>query len=209
MFIGNAFNNGRPAVEFFRGSMIGEFVYNRLSYSGGIFANTDYTIFAVIAYPNEVNVHWKEYGEWGWRLNVANNLGYFMKSDANTTPLNRLAIGFQNSTTFFFTHGKSPMLIEGETLKPSQQFKVFAFRFSKTDGMAIFQNGVQIKDNITSPGERQAILSYTDAILSAPYKGVDNGLARIRIGEIKVFGVAGTDAQVQQETAILNLKFGL
>jgi hypothetical protein len=209
MFIGNAFNNGRPAVEFFRGSMIGEFVYNRLTYSGGIFVNTDYTIFAVISYPNEVNVHWKEYGEWGWRLNVPNNYGYFMKSSTIQDPLKRLVIGFQNQTMFRFSHGKTPFLTEGTTFKPSEQFKVLAFRFSKTGGMSVFQNGVQVKDNITYPGETQAILSYADAVLSAPYKDSDVGLARIRIGEIKVYGAAATDAQVQQETALLNLKYGL
>ena len=210
IFVANAFNNGRPAVEFFRGRLLTDNIYNRLSFSGGVLANTDYTIFAVISYPDQVNVDWKELGDWGWRINEPNNYGYFIQSgDGATAPLNRLTLGFRDKNTFYFSHGKNPLVIQGGRFNPSQQFTVIAARFTRNKGMDIFKNGTWVWENRLTDGETDAIQSFANAILCAPFPGADDGYSRIRIGEIRIYNSAGTDAQIQQESQVLNLKYGL
>src|SRR5690606_37971365 len=49
----DALNNGRDAIEFFRGGTFPPY-HGRMTYSGGILSETDYTIFAVLAYPEAV-----------------------------------------------------------------------------------------------------------------------------------------------------------
>ncbi|HYG39494.1 MAG TPA: thiol-activated cytolysin family protein, partial [Cytophagales bacterium] len=205
MYVEDAFDNGKPAVDFFRGSNY-EYTYNRLTYSGGVFVNRDYTIFAVVSYPDKVKIEWKDSeGNWAIRRDEQNMYGYFMRGSSSAENTN-LSIGFQNATTFRLSHRMTQLYTENPAFVPEAKFKVFALRFSKTEGMAIYENGVLIaKDK----SKKTALESYEGAMICAPFPGSDYGLSRIRIGEIKAYGVAATEAQIVQETNLLNAKYGL
>jgi hypothetical protein len=206
MYVENAFDNGLPAIEFFRGQFFGTYVDNRLSYSGGIFINTDYTIFMVLSYPDQVKVEWRnESGDWIIGINQSNRYGYVM-TGSGEGPLTRLNIGFQNNSIFRLSHKETQLYTELPNFKPSPAFKVIAVTFSKTEGMAIYENGVLIEKD---PSKKQALVSNTGAVIRAPWPGMDSGYSRVRFGEIRAYGVAATEAQIKQETSVLNQKYGL
>ena len=208
MFIPGAFNNGRPALEFFRGKLaIYDNINNRLTYSGGVFVNTDYTILSVISYPDNVSVYWKELGNWVLRVNDKNMYGYFLSGNGTSTdPLTRLSVGFQNNVTFRLSHRQIQLYTQLPTFVPSPQYKVIAVTFSKTNGMAIYENGVLIAKDASV---KRALISNEAAMICAPFPGEDYLYSRIRIGEIRAYGVGATADQVKQETAVLNQKYGL
>ncbi|MDO1449437.1 thiol-activated cytolysin family protein [Rhodocytophaga aerolata] len=207
MFIPGAFNNGRPAVEFYRGNTgrINEDIYHRLTYSGGVFANTDYTVFAVVAYPERVKLERKEANGWQTIVNEPNRYGYFMMG-TNDENLKQLMIGFQNNQIFRFSHKTEQVYTENGTFAPSAAFSVMALRFSQTEGMSIYQNGVLIAKD---PTKTRPLVSNEGAMLCAGSPTVNPSYTRVRIGEIVAYGMAATDAQIAEQTRVLNAKYGL
>lgn len=200
--INNAFDNGLPAVEFFRLSNI-DYMDQRLSYSGSVFINTEYTIFMVVAYKDKVRVQQTNsfIDLLLTVLDQPNQYGNFM-TGSSETPLNNLSVGFLDNETFQFGHGDHQLEVNDPTFMPSSSFKVLAIRFSKTEGMAVYENGVLIAED---PTKTEPLQSNPGAIIRAPLQEY----SRIRIGEIRAYGMAATEEQIEEETFKLNHKYGL
>ncbi len=207
LYVPGAFNNGRPAVEFYKGQTGYANVFSRLTYSGGGFASTDYTIFAVVAFPPQVVVQWLERGAWKTIANAPNAYGYFMHG-ASDQDLRQLRAGFQNASVFRLSHRGEQLIIEDPAFKPAAGYQVLALRFSRTEGMAVYRNGVRVAHD---PARRQALLSNEGAMLCAPYLLGRSGeaLSSLRLGELRAYNQAATEAQIAQETLVLSQKYGL
>lgn len=204
MYIDEAFDNKMPAVEFLRENTFN--MNNRLSYSGNVFVNTDYTLFAVVAYKERIKMEWRdENGHWGIRRDEPNNYGYFMQGGSNEQ-FKALTVGFQNNNIFRLSHRSYGIMIEDSNFKPSPEFMVLAMRFSKTEGMSVYKNGVLVAKD---PTKKQPLISNAGAMITAPYPGSDAGNSRIQIGEIIAYGTAATEAQILQQTVVLQNKYGL
>lgn len=210
MFVPNAFDNGKAAVEFYRGAantILPGKIHNRLSYSGGIFVNTDYTIFLVLSYPDRVKLETRaSNGNWRTEINSANNWGYFMDGTSSHTG-EKLRAGFQRNNLFRFSHQGSQVFIEKENIATPSKFQVYALRFSQTEGMSIYANGVLIGKDAS---KKLPLNSNIGAVITIGHITEElPGHSRLRIGEIKAYQQAATEAQIRQETQYLNQKYGL
>ena len=206
MLVSEAFDNKMPAVEFFRGYAAGKYFHHRLTYSGNIFVNTDYTIFTVISYKSKINVEWRDKnGHWGIRESMDNQYGYFLKG-SGSEQFKSLTVGFQNKDLFRFSHKQYGLAIDQNNFKPSEDFMVVALRFSKSEGMAVYKNGVLIQEDksFTKP-----LISNAGAMITAPYRGLGIQNSRIQIAEIIAYGTAATVAQIKQQTVLMQTKYGL
>lgn len=201
-----AFNNGKDALEFFTESD-GEGApdyHGRMTYSGGIFAGTDYTLFAVLSYPETLTLRYKLAFNNSWLspIVVPNSYDYFMKG-SSPDKYEQLVLGFNNAGQFVMGHGGGYQLtIDDPDFKPQDAFQVFAFTFSQEKGMAVYVNGVLIAEDktLTHP-----LISNAGALIGA---GPNTG-SRVRIAEIKMYQQAASAAQVAMETDIINEKYGL
>ncbi len=207
LYVPGAFNNGRPAVEFYKGRTGYADVFSRLTYAGGVFANTDYTVFAVVAYPERVVVQWLEKGAWKTIADRPNGYGYFLQG-TNDQDLRQLRAGFQNNALFRLSHRGDQLMIESPGFKPSAGYQVLALRFSRTEGMSVYRNGVLVA---ADPAQKRALVSNEGAMLCAPHLPgrADEVLSRVRLGEFKAYNQAATEAQIRQETLVLSQKYGL
>ncbi len=207
IFVQNAFDNGRPAVDFFRGKVGHDYVHSRMTYAGDIFVDKEYTLFAVVSYPDKSMVETRLYpsNQWFTLATMPNPYGYFM-SGSGEGPLSNLILGFQNASTFRFSHRTEQVFIDSPQLKPMKRFQVIAIRFSKTKGMSIFLNGEHIA---TDASRKQPLKSNVGAMINAPQVSNETNLSRVSIGEIRAYATAATDVQIDQETKALNLKYGL
>lgn len=204
LFVEEAFDNGLPAVEFVRYHPYD--IHNRMTYSGSVFVNTDYTIFAVVSYKERVKIEIRDaLGRWFITDDVPNRYGYFMMGNGDDERTSLWA-GFQNQHIFRLSHRKYGLYVENPDFQPSSEFVVLAMRFSREEGMSVYQNGVLIARD---PSKKQALISNHGAMITAPYSGHSVANARIRIGEIMAYGVAATEAQILQQTVELQQKYGL
>lgn len=203
-----AFDNGKPALEFFRGGQYNKNAYSKMTYSGGILVDTDYTIFAVVAYPQQVTYqHKNETAPWVVSGHSPNKYGYFLNGSSSGEN-EQLMVGFENANRFVMGHGgASKLVIEDPDFKPQGDFQVLAFRFSQTEGMAVYANGVLIAEDksLTQP-----LKSNAGAMISGGhYSASEIFDSRVRIGEIKMYQQAATHEQVAQESKYINQKYGL
>jgi len=206
MYVDNAFDNGMPAVEFVRYPGAGISMLNRMTYSGSVFVNTDYTIFAVVSYKEKIRLEWRNSdGHWRIQDERDNSYGYFMMG-SGTEENTSLWLGFQNSSIFRLSHRKYGLMVEDPDFHPSAEFVVLAMRFSREEGMSVYQNGVLIARD---GSKKQPLLSNHGAMITAPYAGSPITNSRIQIGEIMAYGVAATEAQILQQTVELQQKYGL
>lgn len=201
----DALNNGKDALEFFKHSgSPGKEYHGRMTYSGGIMVNTDYTIFAVLAYPQAITFHYKNgiTNDWLPTQSYTNNYGFFMSGNSSSQ-YEQLVLGFENENRFVMGHGGGYQLaIEDANFKPQATFQVFAFRFSQEHGMAVYVNGKLIAED----------KSLTHPLTGNPGAMISSGIhynSRVRISEIKVYQQAATDVQIAQETQYMNQKYGL
>lgn len=207
LLVDNAFPNGMPAVEFFRGNFLDYNINNKLTYSGDIFVDTDYTLVMVVSYPDVTKFDVKVWGSSMWsNYEIPNSYGSFMRTGSSTNDQESLRIGFLDKNTFTLSHGETGLTTTNPAFKASPDWKVIAVTFSQTNGMAIYENGLLVAQD---PEQTTPLITNPGAMLSAPYPGNDAGFSRIRIAEIRAYAVAGTAGQVQQETVILNKDYGI
>ena len=204
-FVPEGFNNKKPAIEF---------LYSRwdpvkprqskMQFSGAPFVGTDYTIFTVISYPEEVKYRLLQDVPFILQPeSKPNSYGYFIRG-GNGESFQRLTVGFQGNSMLRFSQGAEQSLVEKFTV-PKGPF-VLAVRLGKDYGMSVFINGKMVASN---PALTRHLEGLENAMLTAHPTSEFNHSVRIRIGEIKAFGVEASDAMVMKISKKLRKKFGI
>jgi hypothetical protein len=172
---------------------------NNLSFSGAILENTDYTVFAIQPYPDRVQVFRN-----GWSTRVLNVPTPPVASSVAPRPARIVgsSSGTRTPTSWALhwpTQYRAPY-------SPSNGFKVYAFRFSRTEGMSAYMNGVLLGSDATAI---TPVIDFSNAEIGCVGGEATNIGRRVRITELKGVGHAVSHDEILEETQRLRLKYGI
>jgi hypothetical protein len=203
LYIAEAYNNKRPAVEFFFSDWdANNPMQTQMQFSGSAFNGTDYTIFFVVEYPQKVNYNFSSIAQQRFDIYSRDSkYGYFMRGGINEEN-RRITVGFDNANSVRFSQG-SLQGVFTEYQVPKGPF-VMAVRRGKT-GSTIYVNGEEVVHN---PNLKDHMINYENAIITAePPSKLGN--SRIWMGEMKAFGVAASESMIVKITNKLRKKYGI
>jgi hypothetical protein len=180
--------NGQPIVSF---QYDATYSTGSMRISGTPMRDTDYTIFAVVKRLDQPGNNLEMYWLWG-DGDVQNQV---------------LRIGFPNDNTVSVSHGGSATLTAMTVRPVYDQYQVFTFRFSQTDGLTIYINGLQRAHDasITAPLE-----VFTGASIGIGAKNgwpIDN--ISLQMADLQIYGIATTDAQRRYVETQLLERYGI
>ncbi len=191
VYVNNAIN-GHPAIEFCTfnadgngsGSTYDQNVSTSLEIPGGVFANSNYTIFMVAASPTKMNVA----GDYISNINNESiDAGSFMQG-SDTIANGQLTIGFNSNSNLIFGHNSNDLNVP---MSRSSSFRLMTFRFSAQEGMQAFMNENNLigdDANLNIPLISNDGLMLNSKILSDP-----DGSSRSMIAELRAYDVALSD----------------
>jgi hypothetical protein len=160
-----------------------------LTFPGQDLRNTDYTLFVVAES----------------RVQPGEGTAYFVWGNTTEAGL-ALRLGF-NDETVIMEHGQGQRLEVTSPVLTQTDYQLYTFRFSQTEGMSIYVNGVL---RGSDPTLTMPLASFSSARMGVTDEsGGDPGVWMIFLGEIQAYGKAMTDAERQDvEDEILD-RYGL
>lgn len=180
--------NGEPVVSFQydQGYSTGS-----MRISGTPMRDTEYTIFAVVMRLDQPGNNVEMYWLWG-DGNVQNQV---------------LRIGFPNDNTVSVSHGGNATLTATTVRPVYDQFQVFTFRFSQTDGLTIYINGLERAHDASITAPLELFTGAKIGIASRTGSPIDN--ISLLIPDLQIYGIAVTPAQRRYvETGLLE-RYGI
>jgi hypothetical protein len=199
---------GRPAIEFYSfSSSITLPRHNALSFSGAVLENTDYTVFAVVAFPESVTVFYPEERQpsgWGILLSGDNLPGWTI-TGSESADYRNVGLGSPRPGEIGLFHPPDELSV---TAPAASEFKVYAYRFSQSEGSSIYINGVLYGSNAANvtpvSGFSGAAMGSLGAVSDTESIG-----RRTQIADLEACGVALPEEELEDETRRLRIKYGL
>ena len=204
----NSAVNGHPAIEFCSfeadgygsSSTYDQNISTSLEIPGGLFTNTNYTLFIVASSPTKLTVR-------GDQINnissQAIDAGTFMQG-ADDIAHSQLTVGFNSNSNLIFGHNDNDLDVP---VSRSSDFRVMTFRFSTQEGMQAFineNNMIANDQNLNIPLTSNNGLMLNSVNLNDPTEG-----SRSLIAELKLFDVALNDADRRKVALKLMQKYNL
>ena len=204
----NSAVNGHPAIEFCSfeadgygsSSTYDQNISTSLEIPGGLFTNTNYTLFIVASSPTKLTVR-------GDQINnissQAIDAGTFMQG-ADDIAHSQLTVGFNSNSNLIFGHNDNDLDVP---VSRSSDFRVMTFRFSTQEGMQAFineNNMIANDQNLNIPLTSNNGLMLNSVNLNDPSEG-----SRSLIAELKLFDVALNDADRRKVALKLMQKYNL
>ena len=207
IYVNNAVN-GLPAIEFCSfeadghgsSSTYDQNVSTSLEIPGGLFVNTNYTLFLVASSPTKLTVR----GDQISNINSqAIDAGTFMQG-SDTISNGQLTVGFNANSNLIFGHNNNDLNVP---VSRSSDFRVMTFRFSTQEGMQAFineNNLIADDQSLNIPLTSNNGLMLNSMNLNDPSEG-----SRSLIAEIKLYDVALNDADRTKIATKLMQKYRL
>ncbi len=208
VFVNDAVN-GYPAIEFCNfeangqgtGSSYDQNISTSMEIPGGLFANSNYTLFVVVANPTKLNVS-------GDNISNMNNesidAGSILQG-SDTLPFGKLTVGFSSNSNLIFGHNMNDLNVP---ISRSSDFRLLTLRFSTQEGMKAYindhQNPVAEDNSLNIPLISNNSLMINSMILDNPSES-----SRTLIAEIKLFDVALNDFDRKKQITKLMAKYNL
>jgi hypothetical protein len=206
IFVNNAVN-GFSAIEFCSfeadgngsGTYYDHNVSTSLEIPGGLFTNTNYTLFMVVASPTKINVS-------GDQINNITNqtiAGGTILQGSDTLPFGQLTVGFSSNSNLIFGHNMSDLDVP---VSPSTEFRLLTFQFSTQEGMKAFYNHTELAhDNtLNIPLSTNNGLMINSKIMDDP-----SANSRVMVAELRAFDVALSDLDRDRVIDKFMLKYNL
>tara|TARA_Y100000589_G_scaffold332217_1_gene390347 strand:+ start:15 stop:1349 length:1335 start_codon:yes stop_codon:yes gene_type:complete len=208
VFVNDAIN-GYPAIEFCNfeangagsGSFYDQNVSTSLEIPGGLFANTNYTLFMVVANPTKMNVS----GDNISNINNASIDAGSILQGSDTLPYGKLTVGYSSNSNLVFGHNLNDLNVP---ISRSSDFRLLTLQFSTQEGMKAYinnhQNPVAEDNSLNIPLTSNNGLMINSKIL-------DNASASSRtlVAEIILFDVALNDFDRKKQITKLMTKYNL
>ena len=204
----NSAVNGHPAIEFCSfeadghgsSSTYDQNISTSLEIPGGLFTNTNYTLFIVASSPTKLTVRGDQI------TNISSqaiDAGTFMQG-ADDIAHSQLTVGFNSNSNLIFGHNDNDLDVP---VSRSSDFRVMTFRFSTQEGMQAFineNNMIANDQNLNIPLTSNNGLMLNSVNLNDPTEG-----SRSLIAELKLFDVALNDADRRKVALKLMQKYNL
>ena len=204
----NSAVNGHPAIEFCSfeadgygsSSTYDQNISTSLEIPGGLFTNTNYTLFMVASSPTKLTVRGDQI------VNISSqaiDAGTFMQG-ADDIAQSQLTVGFNSNSNLVFAHNDNDLDVP---VSRSSDFRVMTFRFSTQEGMQAFineNNMIANDQNLNIPLISNNGLMLNSVNLNDPTEG-----SRSLIAELKLFDVALNDADRRKVALKLMQKYNL
>ena len=204
----NSAVNGHPAIEFCSfeanghgsSSTYDQNISTSLEIPGGLFTNTNYTLFMVASSPTKLTVRGDQI------TNISSqaiDAGTFMQG-ADDIAHSQLTVGFNSNSNLIFGHNDNDLDVP---VSRSSDFRVMTFRFSTQEGMQAFineNNMIANDQNLNIPLTSNNGLMLNSVNLNDPTEG-----SRSLIAELKLFDVALNDADRRKVALKLMQKYNL
>ena len=204
----NSAVNGHPAIEFCSfeanghgsSSTYDQNISTSLEIPGGLFTNTNYTLFIVASSPTKLTVRGDQI------TNISSqaiDAGTFMQG-ADDIAHSQLTVGFNSNSNLIFGHNDNDLDVP---VSRSSDFRVMTFRFSTQEGMQAFineNNMIANDQNLNIPLTSNNGLMLNSVNLNDPSEG-----SRSLIAELKLFDVALNDADRRKVALKLMQKYNL
>ena len=204
----NSAVNGHPAIEFCSfeanghgsSSTYDQNISTSLEIPGGLFTNTNYTLFIVASSPTKLTVRGDQI------TNISSqaiDAGTFMQG-ADDIAHSQLTVGFNSNSNLVFGHNDNDLDVP---VSRSSDFRVMTFRFSTQEGMQAFineNNMIANDQNLNIPLTSNNGLMLNSVNLNDPTEG-----SRSLIAELKLFDVALNDADRRKVALKLMQKYNL
>ena len=204
----NSAVNGHPAIEFCSfeadgygsSSTYDQNISTSLEIPGGLFTNTNYTLFMVASSPTKLTVRGDQI------VNISSqaiDAGTFMQG-ADDIAHSQLTVGFNSNSNLVFGHNDNDLDVP---VSRSSDFRVMTFRFSTQEGMQAFineNNMIANDQNLNIPLTSNNGLMLNSVNLNDPTEG-----SRSLIAELKLFDVALNDADRRKVALKLMQKYNL
>ena len=204
----NSAVNGHPAIEFCSfeadgygsSSTYDQNISTSLEIPGGLFTNTNYTLFMVASSPTKLTVRGDQI------VNISSqaiDAGTFMQG-ADDIAQSQLTVGFNSNSNLVFGHNDNDLDVP---VSRSSDFRVMTFRFSTQEGMQAFineNNMIANDQNLNIPLTSNNGLMLNSVNLNDPTEG-----SRSLIAELKLFDVALNDADRRKVALKLMQKYNL
>lgn len=204
----NSAVNGHPAIEFCSfeadgygsSSTYDQNISTSLEIPGGLFTNTNYTLFMVASSPTKLTVRGDQI------VNISSqaiDAGTFMQG-ADDIAQSQLTVGFNSNSNLVFGHNDNDLDVP---VSRSSDFRVMTFRFSTQEGMQAFineNNMIANDQNLNIPLISNNGLMLNSVNLNDPTEG-----SRSLIAELKLFDVALNDADRRKVALKLMQKYNL
>jgi len=193
---------GREVIEFYELPLPQGTIQSQLRFNGTAVTGRNYTVFAVYAMPPTVRLTYTVPN--GTETSGSfNGVNYFLHG-TDPGQLRNLLVGYSQRDVFVYSH--NPRRVEF-VHEASDQFRVYAFRFSFAGGMSVWADGELLASDATDTAALQA---YFGATLGARwYPDTGTALATFWLAEIIAYGGDVTDGEIVAETARLRAKYGL
>jgi hypothetical protein len=208
VFVNDAVN-GYPAIEFCNfeadgygsGSTYDQNISTSMEIPGGLFANSNYTLFVVVANPTKLNVS-------GDNINNMNNesidAGSILQG-SDTLPFGKLTVGFSSNSNLIFGHNMNDLNVP---ISRSSDFRLLTLQFSTQEGMKAYinnhQNPVAEDNSLNIPLTSNNGLMLNSMILDNPSES-----SRTLVAEIKLYDVALNDFDRNKQITKLMAKYNL
>ena len=204
----NSAVNGHPAIEFCSfeadgygsSSTYDQNISTSLEIPGGLFTNTNYTLFMVASSPTKLTVRGDQI------VNISSqaiDAGTYMQG-ADDIAHSQLTVGFNSNSNLIFGHNDNDLDVP---VSRSSDFRVMTFRFSTQEGMQAFineNNMIANDQNLNIPLTSNNGLMLNSINLNDPSQG-----SRSLIAELKLFDVALNDADRRKVALKLMQKYNL
>ena len=178
------------AIDFTH-SVAGSAPDGTMSFSGVPFRNTDYTIFLVAQSYNQPGENKRILLLWGGQDEEGKSI----------------RVGFQGDETIFMTHGGANEVSAPTAGRVQDSRQLFTFRFSQTEGLKIYVNGVL---EATDPNFTTALNSFSGARMGAANElGYRQSPYSNHISLFKAVGAALSDSQREEEETKIMTEFGI
>lgn len=191
-------------------------VYNRHLFNGTTIENSDYTIFAVVRCITDDDA----------LKNSDGNFFLFSNDPANyDKDFQALLIGFNHDGKIEAWHQSKAFQLVNGVVANRKAWNVYAFRFSKQEGMAIYVNNIQTK--YSNPNAKTPVKLFRGATVGLVqlrnfYPGSSLGYdpcsnysfsgeagGGVDIAMIEGYGAAGSEQMIAEKMQQLRTKYGI
>ena len=208
VFVNDAVN-GYPAIEFCNfeadgygsSSTYDQNISTSMEIPGGLFVNSNYTLFMVVANPTKMNVSGDNVSNIN---NEAIDAGSILQG-SDTLPYGKLNVGFSSNSNLIFGHNMSDLNVP---ISRSSDFRLLVLQFSTQEGMKAYIND-QINPIAEDNSLNIPLTSNNGLMLNSKIFDSPSASSRTLVAEMMLFDVSLNDLDREKVTNKLMSKYNL